>query len=158
MKNRKLLISRWQLKEKQQLHKFILTESKHLLVNFYKNIVKGELIFRRNAKFFKRMSSEIGRTASQCKSKMQKFEKAAFVDLLKVPADHYAFFVVLRNLKTIQRKNSEKLHIFKNETDFEARQIRVIREIWNESVSFHGKNQLNCAIFYINMKVLNAKI
>lgn len=128
--------SRWSGSETQLLREFIAGQESGLLTNFYKNIFLGQLNFRRPAKFFKKMSGTIGRSPKQCKSKMQKFEKEAFVGILRVPEEHYRFYLVLRKLKTMSRKTQNVSEMFKKRNGFETKRQAIISEVCSGGLLF----------------------
>ena len=136
MKITKSKISRWNNEQKLKLKNFLLLEQKELLVNFYKNIVVGVLNFRRHTNFFQKMSEFVGRNPNQCKSKMQKYEKEAFTEVLKVPEDHYQFFELLRKLKSLKRKSQNVIEMFKKKHQFYQKRDQIIQQICSENISF----------------------
>lgn len=95
---------RWNSEEVEVLRQFVSTKRKPLLEYFYKNIFLGELKVRKPRKFFVEMSRAVGRTAEQCKSKFQKFEKKVFKDFLKVPVEHFEVFQWLRDMRCQWRR------------------------------------------------------
>jgi len=82
------------------------------------------------------MSQKIGRSAIQCKSKMQKFEKEAFIEILNVPKEHYSFFELLRKIKTIKKKNFKILQMFKKKNNFNFKKYSITNQIWCEELRF----------------------
>ena len=95
---------RWNADEVEVLRQFVATKRKPLLEYFYKNIFLGELKVRKPRKFFVEMSKAVGRTAEQCKSKFQKFERKVFQDFLAIPVEHFEVFQWLRDMRCQWRR------------------------------------------------------
>ena len=131
--------SRWSKEQCQKLNQFLISQQIPLLVNFYKNVLVGSLDFRRDANFFQKMGAFVGRSAKQCKSKMQKYEITAFTKILKIPKHHYHFFLLLRKLKQIKKHNYKMFKMFKKKNLFEAKKHQIIEELKSEKISFGGK-------------------
>jgi hypothetical protein len=87
----------WTKLETANFEKYIKKKAFLLKANFYKNIYKGKMKFRRPPRFFIEMSNKIGRTASQCKSKFQKLEKEIYLEFLDLPLNHFLVYQSIRN-------------------------------------------------------------
>ena len=109
---KKALRKPWNKTEINELEKYIKSNSLILKSNFYKNIYLGKMKFRRCPRFFIRMSSKVGRSPSQCKSKFQKFEKEIYTDFLELPLNHLLVYQAIRKnkpLTLIQGRTSKRL-------------------------------------------------
>ena len=144
--------SRWNTQQKSKLNEFLISEKIELLVNFYKNIIVGQLNFRRHTKFFQKMSNYVGRSSNQCKSKMQKYEKEAFLRVLKVPNQHYKFYLLLRKLKTLKRNSQNVIEIFKKKHNFKQKRAKIIEELCNDKIFFESNIKFYLNYFFINFK------
>lgn len=87
----------WTKGEIQQLESYVKKKSEILRQNFYKNILINKMKHRRSPRFFIQMSQSVGRSASQCKSKFQKFERVIYTEFLDLPSDHYQVYSSIRN-------------------------------------------------------------
>ena len=140
---------RWQTWEERRLNTFLLSRKKKLVINLYKNIIAGELKFRREDRLFFDMSTFVGRTPEQCKSKMQKYEKFAYTEFLGVPKTHFEMFLWLRKKKSKKKykknknKNSKKLleqeQLKAEEEKFNKFREEIILQIETGVIKFNGK-------------------
>ena len=128
---------RWTNSEEEKLKSFVIKKKQSLLINFYKNILVGELRFRKEAKLFLDMSAEVGRTPEQCKSKMQKFEKVVYCQFLEISEDHYQVFEWLRKKKSKKNSRGGKLH-FKNQEKMENLWRSIVDDVRQGKIIFAG--------------------
>jgi len=155
-KTKSRLRMRWRAWEEDRLKSFLLSRKKNLIVNLYKNILAGELRYRREDRFFIDMSEMVGRTPEQCKSKMQKFEKNAYTEFLKVPESHYDMFQWLRKKRSrklgSKGKNS-KSNNKQNTADEKFGQLRnqILEELNSAKISYSGKSLFALDIFHFFM-------
>jgi hypothetical protein len=131
---------RWKPFEEDLLKSFLQTQRPNLIINMYKNIAAGQLRFRRETKLFQEMSKVVGRTSLQCKSKMQKFERHAYVQFLRVKPSHYDVFEWLRKKRSLKmrRRRKGKLGVVCDDLDFKVKRKRVLEEILNGSFELNG--------------------
>lgn len=92
----------WTNDEIAILKNFIISKKNILETLFYQNIIAGKLSERKMPGFFNEMSEAVNRSADQCKSKFQKFERKIYREFLKLPEDHYRVFVYIRKKKKYQ--------------------------------------------------------
>jgi hypothetical protein len=140
---------RWRAWEEDRLRSFLLSRKKNLIVNLYKNILAGELRYRREDRFFIDMSQIVGRTPEQCKSKMQKFEKNAYTEFLKVPESHYDMFQWLRKKRSKKFGSSAKKRNGKSskeskEEEYSKLRKRILEELNTAKISYSGKKGFLC--------------
>ena len=96
---------RWSPRELDLLESYIKEKTDCLKNNIYQNILIGKLQYRKNPRFFIKMSQTIGRSPEQCKSKFQKYEEKIYLIHLGVPKKHYEVFLHLRERKKQMAKN-----------------------------------------------------
>ena len=133
---------RWKPYEEQLLRKFLLSHKDSLLMNMYKNIMLGELRFRRETKLFHEMSKSVGRTSLQCKSKMQKFERHAYVVFLEVKSSHYDVYEWLRKKRSFKMKQKRRKRLKIPESNDEKMEIKrkeIVNQILNGEFNIPGK-------------------
>lgn len=133
---------RWKSFEEDLLKSFLQTQRQNLIINMYKNIAAGQLLFRRETKLFQEMSKAVGRTSLQCKSKMQKFERQAYVNFLGVKSNHYDVFEWLRkkrSLKMRRRRKGKTDILHENDFEFKIKRQAVLQDIINGSFELNGK-------------------
>jgi hypothetical protein len=133
---------RWKPFEEDLLRDFLLSHKQNLILNMYKNILAGELRFRRETKLFHEMSKVVGRTSLQCKSKMQKFEKHAYTMFLGIKPSHYEIFEWLRKRRSIKmrrRRRGRKARPHEDDTLMEQKRTEVVREVLQGKVILEGK-------------------
>jgi predicted GIY-YIG superfamily endonuclease len=104
----------WSSKDISKLKSFILSQKNILIPIFYQNILSGSIKTRKPSGFFTKMSTYLGRTTDQCKSKFQKFEKEIYTKYLKVPNKDFFVFLWMQKNKDINTKVEDFL---KNKTD-----------------------------------------
>ena len=137
---------RWSLSEENDLRVFILKNRESLLLNLYKNISQGCLLFRRDGNFFVEMSQAVGRSPEQCKSKMQKFEKKVYIDYLNVIPRHFRIFEWLRLKKGIERQKNKRttskmkkmIKDFGLIEELERDRLKIVEDIKKGLVRFGG--------------------
>lgn len=101
----------WNKEEIDNLKKFIKIQEKYLISNFYKNIRNGSLEIKKKSSFFREMSKYVLRSPTKCKSKFQKIEETIYIEYLKIPEDHYIYFLYLRQKKPKKKEiENEKLN------------------------------------------------
>ena len=135
---------RWKTWEEDRLKSFLLSRKKNLIINLYKNILAGELRYRREDRFFIDMSEIVGRTPEQCKSKMQKYEKNAYTEFLKVPESHYDMFQWLRKKRSRKfgsksKKNNNEISKLNKDEEYCKLREQILRELNTARISYSGK-------------------
>ena len=90
------------------------------------------------------MGEFIGRTPEQCKSKMQKFERFAYIHFLNVPENHYDLFECLhkkrcKRLSAQRKKKSCKNLNTRKDDYFDFERKKVIEDIQSGRVKFKGR-------------------
>lgn len=105
---------RWNKKDLTELERFVNSRKRILLNNFYSNILAGDLIYRKNSRFFFDMGKKISKGAEKCKSKFQKYEKVIYCKFLEIPEDHYQVFLYLRQKKKARNLKNRILLPSKN--------------------------------------------
>lgn len=93
---------RWSPADLAALRKYVLSQSRVLLANFYLNVKDGSVLRRKPSRFFIKMANYLQMTPAQCKSKFQKFEREIYTNFLGLP--HQAY----RVLQHIRRKKASK--------------------------------------------------
>lgn len=91
----------WTKKHLDKLKAFIEKNKEGLKNNFYTNILENNLKHRKIFHFFNDMSSSIGRSVPECKSKFQKFERVIYEEYLGIPSVHFELFLFLRKKRRI---------------------------------------------------------
>ena len=99
---------KWSQREKEIFSEIVLNNKKMLIENFYSIILKGAHTVRKRNGFFKQMKKQLKRDSTLCKSKFQKDEKKIYVNLLKVPENHYELFSFLRRKKKTNKKKKHR--------------------------------------------------
>ena len=89
----------WTNEEKEMMVNYIKKHKHHLKEVLYVNIIHNQMKYRKRTMFFQEMSKYVKRDAPKCKSKFQKIEQKLYVDVLKIPAHHFKYFVELRKHK-----------------------------------------------------------
>ena len=138
---------RWSKKEELNLKSFVIKKQEPLVLNIYKNIIAGALLFRREGKLFVEMSAFVGRTPEQCKSKFQKFEYQVYVEFLKIPLKHFEVFQWLREKKKLTKKIEKRRLKEAEERNavHEKNRKEIIESISQGNVSFRGITTLIAA-------------
>ena len=133
---------RWKPFEEDLLKTFLQSQRHHLIINMYKNIAVGELRFRRETKLFQEMSKAVGRTSLQCKSKMQKFERHAYIEFLRLKPTHYDIFEWLRKKRSLKMKRRRRGRAGKSDDiddEMNAKRNKVLQEILQGWFEFEGE-------------------
>lgn len=135
---------RWKPYEEERLKSFLLVHKQSLLLNMYKNIIQGELRYRRETKLFHEMSKFVGRTSLQCKSKMQKFERHAYVSFLGVRSSHYDVFEWLRKKRSLKmklrrRKRVKNLQL--NDGEMETKRQEIVERLTSGELEIEGESR-----------------
>ena len=98
----------WNISKNLMFETYIQENSEKLISNIYMNILVGYNRFPKPYGFFKKLSSKIKLTSSQCMTRFYKIEKHIFTKLLCMPEMHYNLF------KSIQyNKNKISLKVNK---------------------------------------------
>ena len=132
---------RWKKYEEELLRDFLVNHKKNLVINMYKNILIGELRFRRETKLFHEMSKAVGRTSLQCKSKMQKFERHAYTVFLGIKTSHYDVFEWLRKRRSIKmrkKRRGRKAKPQENDAEMEMKRKYIMQELLDKKILIPG--------------------
>lgn len=92
----------WSAKDISRFKKYLKNKADVLIPIFYQNIKEGMIKVRKPNGFFKKMGEYLGRTALQCKSKFQKFEKDVYSKYLGIPEEDYLVFQLIQNDETFR--------------------------------------------------------
>ena len=132
---------RWKTYEEELLRDFLIGHKDNLVINMYKNILIGELRFRRETKLFHEMSKAVGRTSLQCKSKMQKFERHAYTVFLGIKTSHYDVFEWLRKRRSIKmrkKRRGRKAKPQENDSKMEIKRKLIVKDLLDEKFFISG--------------------
>ena len=140
---------RWTSLEEEKLRQFVLSKKQSLLINFYKNILVGELRFRKQAKLFLDMSLVLNRTPEQCKSKLQKFEKVVYCQFLGISEEHYLVFEWLRKKKSKKSKRGGKVNL-KEQHSMEKLWASIVKDVKQGNITFTGITFISQQILILN--------
>ena len=140
----------WTKKHLDKLKAFIEKNKENLKNNFYMNILENSLKHRKIFHFFNDMSSSIGRSVPECKSKFQKFERVIYEEYLGIPTIHFELFLFLRKKRRItiaqnkstQKKNSkDNLILLEEILKMERIRKEIIEMIFAKKIDIGLDNQ-----------------
>jgi DNA-binding protein len=126
MKNNSTKRKYWTSNEEEALTHFLQENASELIKSFYDKINKINIKARKK-NIFKKMSLVTGKTPKQCKSKLQKFERKAYVQILGIPAHHFDFYEQMRQKKFLLKN----LHCQEQKLaspQIESQKARVLKE------------------------------
>ena len=118
----------WSHKEIDKLKEFILRRRSVLENIFYQNIIAGNLGERKIPGFYLDMSKAVDRTASQCKSKFQKFERIIYTEYLGISEEYYRAFLYIRKKKKKQNQMKGECLPLKNTRNVELLKKKKLSE------------------------------
>ena len=86
----------WSESDNKVFIEFMISKKEEMMALFYKNIIYFIHLFRRKNQFFNEMATKTQKTIKQCKSKFQKMEKHIFLEVYKIPKEHFLLYMDLQ--------------------------------------------------------------